>query len=308
MGRAKKVSAKKVYPPGSSPTPGSDNTIYTTQSVSNNDSSSTPGSGNIIPTTQSVTNNDSSSTPGTGIIISTTQSVTNNDSSSTPGTGIIISTTQSVTNNDSSSSPGSGIIIPTTQSLTNNDSSSTPGPSSSTMQSGVSSKRPRMYLTKNKKLLKKQKEKQEKKISFEKAVRDMHRGKFKSLRKCSSHHKVPLSTLYRLLTTGDEFKGSGRSLDCLSVEEEAEIIQHIKWRAMIGCGVDFGQLQSLIQESLLALKSANPDRKTGYEETGQLPNKDYVRRMVARNNLSLRRTAEISKGMIKVYFILKSLF
>ena len=78
MGRAKKVSAKKVYPPGSSPTPGSDNTIYTTQSVSNNDSSSTPGSGNIIPTTQSVTNNDSSSTPWSGIIVPTTQNVTNN--------------------------------------------------------------------------------------------------------------------------------------------------------------------------------------------------------------------------------------
>ena len=57
MGRAKKVSAKKVYPPGSSPTPGSGNTIYTTQSVSNNDSSSTPRSGIIVPTTQNVTNN-----------------------------------------------------------------------------------------------------------------------------------------------------------------------------------------------------------------------------------------------------------
>ena len=60
--------------------------------------------------------------------------------------------------------------------------------------------------------------------------------------------------------------------------------------------MDFGQLQSLVQESLLALKEANPDRQTGYEETGQLPNKDYVRRMVTRNNLSLRRTSEIFKG------------
>ena len=99
MGRAKKVSAKKVYPPGSSPAHGSDNSISTTQSVTNNGSSSTPGTGIIIPTTQSVTNNDSSSTPGSGIVIPTTQSVTNNDSSSTPWSGIIVPTTQNVTNN-----------------------------------------------------------------------------------------------------------------------------------------------------------------------------------------------------------------
>ena len=180
--------------------------------------------------------------------------------------------------------PGSSTTVPSTKNVTQ-------------------SNRPKQYLTKHRRMVKQTNDKQVRKIVFQKAVRDMHRGKFKSLRKCATHHKVPISTLYRLLTTGDEFQGSGRTLACLSLEEESAIIQHVKFRAQIGCGVDFGQLQLLIQESLLALKSANPDRKTGYESSGQLPNKDFVRRMVARNNLSLRRSAEISKGVIFLCFI-----
>ena len=171
-------------------------------------------------------------------------------------------------------------------------------------QNAPASNRPREYLTKFRKVIKKSKEKLKKKTVFDKAVADMHRGKFKSLRKCAAYHKVPLTTLHRLLCNGDQFQGSGKTLDCLSLEEEAVILRHVKWRAQIGCGVDFGQLQSLVQESLLALKAANPDRQTGYEETGQMPNKDYVRRMVARNNLSLRRTAEISKGYIINCFLI----
>ena len=57
------------------------------------------------------------------------------------------------------------------------------------------------------------------------------------------------------------------------------------------------QLQALIQEILLAVKTANPDRVTGYEKSGQMPNRQFVRRLVERNNISLRRTAEISKGI-----------
>ena len=75
-------------------------------------------------------------------------------------------------------------------------------------------------------------------------------------------------------------------------------MDHVKWRASTGCGVSPSQLQSLIQEVLLAVKKANPDRITGYEECGQLPSRYYVRRLVDRNNISLRRTAEISKGIL----------
>ena len=85
-----------------------------------------------------------------------------------------------------------------------------------------------------------------------------------------------------MLKNGDTFKGSGKSLRCLYYGEEMTIINEVKWRSKICCKVDFSQLESLVQESLLALKSANPDRQTGYEETGQRPERSFVRRMVER--------------------------
>ena len=43
----------------------------------------------------------------------------------------------------------------------------------------------------------------------------------------------------------------------------------------------------------------NPEKQTVFEKTGQLPNINFVRRLTERHNLSLRRTAEISKGKAK---------
>ena len=104
--------------------------------------------------------------------------------------------------------------------------------------------------------------------------------------------------LYPLQTAhyGTGFKGSGQYSIVLTLTEEADLLQHVKWRASIGCGVDWIQLQLLIQEVLLAVTTSNPERVTGYEKSGQLPNMSYVRRLSEKYNLSLRRTAEISKG------------
>ena len=52
----------------------------------------------------------------------------------------------------------------------------------------------------------------------------------------------------------------------------------------------------IIQELLIAVTAANPTRKTGYEDTGHLPNMSYVRRFADRNLLSMRTSSEISKG------------
>ena len=151
-------------------------------------------------------------------------------------------------------------------------------------------------MTKTKRIHQKIKLKSDKSAQYNKAVKDFERGKFKSLRLCADFHKLPRSTLHRLVCNGDKFQGSGPTLKCLTLEEEKVILSHVKWRSKIGCGVDFLQLQSLVQESLIAMKMANPDRITGYESTGQWPDRSFVRRMVERNNLSLRRTGEISKG------------
>ena len=136
----------------------------------------------------------------------------------------------------------------------------------------------------------------QKKSQAQKAVNAFHRGKFKSLRSCAKYYKVPKSTLYDLVTTGDELKGRGRKLRCMTPDEESKIVAHVKWRASVGCGLEWRQLQSIIQEVLLGVKAANPDRITGYENTGQLPNIDFCRRLALRHNLTLRRTSEITKG------------
>ena len=72
--------------------------------------------------------------------------------------------------------------------------------------------------------------------------------------------KVPKSTPYDLVTTGDELKGRGRKLRCMTPDEESKIVAHVKWRASVGCGLEWRQLQSIIQEILLGVRAANPDR------------------------------------------------
>ena len=73
-------------------------------------------------------------------------------------------------------------------------------------------------------------------------------------------------------------------------------MNHVKWRASVGCGLTWIGLQKLIQEILIGAKLSNPNRTTGYEEQGHMPNINMVRRLADRHNLTLRSTMEISKG------------
>ena len=160
----------------------------------------------------------------------------------------------------------------------------------------LTNRRPQQYKTKRSIIQMKRDKLDQKKRQAQKAVNAFHRGEFKSLRGCAKFYKIPKSTLYDLVTTGSEFQGPGRKLRCLTPDEESKIVSHVKWRASVGCGLEWRQLQSIIQEVLLGVKSANPDRITGYEDTAQLPNVDFCRRLALRHNLSLRRTSEITKG------------
>ena len=102
--------------------------------------------------------------------------------------------------------------------------------------------------------------------------------------------------LCRLVDSYDDFHGSGKSSSVLKPDEEELIINHVKWRASVGCGLTWRGLQKLIQEILIAAKVSNPARLTGYENQGQMPNIHMVRRLADRYNLTLRSTMEISKG------------
>ena len=46
----------------------------------------------------------------------------------------------------------------------------------------------------------------------------------------------------------------------------------------------------------MAVTTANPTRKSGYEDQSHMHNMSYVRRFAERNLLSLRTSSEISKG------------
>ena len=158
--------------------------------------------------------------------------------------------------------------------------------------------RPKTYMTKNNKMQKKKEDKVVKMTQCMKAVSAYKSGQFKSMRKCSNFYNICNSTLRNLIKKDVQYQGSGNKLSCLTQQEEISIVAHIKWRASIGCGMDWRQLEFLIQEVLLGVKESNPERTTGYESTGQMPNKDFVKRLAKRHNLSLRRTSEISKGKI----------
>ena len=75
-----------------------------------------------------------------------------------------------------------------------------------------------------------------------------------------------------------------------------KVVDHVKWRASIGHGLDWHMLRLLLQELFTALKLANPARVTGLEDVGQLPTLTWIRRFAERHNLVGRATMPISKG------------
>ena len=224
----------------------------------------------------------------------------------TPGTIADVPDSSSSSLEDSSSGPGTFVDVPDSSHSEDEETSSEPGTSCQELPSKdpVSRRgkkkpdRPKQCMTKHRKLVKKISDKNTKQSKYSKAIKNWEAGQFKSLRACARYYNLPFSTLHRLLDSSEDYKGSGRNSKCLTQEEEQKLMDHVRWRASTGCGVSPSQLQSLIQEVLLAVKKANPDRITGYEECGQLPSRYYVRRLVDRNNISLRRTAEISKCIL----------
>ena len=151
-------------------------------------------------------------------------------------------------------------------------------------------------MTKSRLKIEAEKAKQMKKQQYDKAKKSYIQGKFKSLNKCARFHKVNYSTLYRMFFNNEDFKGAGKKSSVLRQDEEAMIVNHVKWRASVGCGLTWLGLQKLIQEIFIGSKLANPTRVTGYEEQSQMPNIFMVRRLAERHSLTLRSTMEISKG------------
>ena len=301
-------SVQSLHSNGSNsiPSPGDTNFMAFSSGFSHSVQSSSAGGSDCNPVVVDTITMDSNPDSSSSAQSSSAAKV---NSTPSAGDNIIVASSasiQSAIDGESNPTPPTGdtiILVPTPEISSSSQSLSSESPFIEDASQSKKSNRPRFYMTKYRKIVEKKNSKMKKKHIYAKAKTDLEAGKFKSVRQCAAFYKLPSSTLHRLLLQSDDYQGSGRKSSCLSIEEEKVIIKHVKWRSQIGCGVDYSQLQSLVQKSLLALVSVNPSRKTGYESTGQRPNRFFIRRLVERHNISLRRTAEISKGKFKIILI-----
>ena len=132
------------------------------------------------------------------------------------------------------------------------------------------------------------------------AVHDYQSNPGMSINACAKRHKVNNHTLKKLLDSGETFKGSGRVLTVLHKEEEKKISDHIVQRLKLGYSLTFYELRYLIQEALIKLCQANPDRTSPWEN--HFPHDNFVHNFAERNNLVLRSTMELSKARSMLSF------
>ena len=156
-------------------------------------------------------------------------------------------------------------------------------------------KRPSRYKTKkvvreekNEKIVRVNQKLLEAKLVYEKGGISMY--------KIAKQLDIPYSTLQEYIQFGQSLAGKGRKSTVMCEDEEQKVIEFVTQRAELGCGVGWDQLRSIIQELLIRLCAANPNRSSSFEECGHLPNKSFVRRFADRHNLALLRTMELSKG------------
>ena len=143
----------------------------------------------------------------------------------------------------------------------------------------------------------KEKEKKNWRSGLQSAVLDWSNGKFLNVRKCAKFHGIKYMTLYGHLSYRQgQIEGRGRKLSVLTPEEEQRVVQHILYWAAIGYGESWKTVRRLLQQVLIEIKAANPQRVTGLEKQGQLPSTSWVSRFSQRHNLVLRKCSIISEG------------
>ena len=129
-------------------------------------------------------------------------------------------------------------------------------------------------------------------------------GRYKSRRQCAEAFGVPEATLRKASKIENYvFKGPGRKLEALTEEEERKIKDHVIERLKLGVGLDLYQVQDLIQELLMGVVDANPER---YVPWGDNPDSPYrppdkwVRRFLKRHNLKYRSSMHINDARARV--------
>ena len=141
-----------------------------------------------------------------------------------------------------------------------------------------------------------QKETEERSKQYEAALSDLQSNPGMSFYACSKKHKVDNKTLTKLYNTGQNFQGKGKVLTVFSKEEEKKICNHICQKLKLGYSLTFFELRFLIQEALIRICQANPERTSPWAEENHFPHGKFVYNFAERNNLVLRSTMELSKA------------
>lgn len=134
-----------------------------------------------------------------------------------------------------------------------------------------------------------------------KAREEVLSGNMTQVLACATYN-LPGSTLGDYIRNPNKkFQASRGSVSkVFTLEEEGLIIDFCEDRRKVGHGIDREELQLVLQEMLLRLKTKNPERITGYEKSGQLLPLQWVRRFVKRGGLRMRACMELTAGRAAV--------
>ena len=140
--------------------------------------------------------------------------------------------------------------------------------------------------------------------NVQEALAALEDGLFKSRRQCAEAFGIPESTLRRASKTEDfVFRGKGRRNEIMTTEEEEKVKDHIVQRLKLGVGLDLYQVQDLVQELLMGVVDANPERYVPWgdnEESPYRPPVAWVRRFLKRKNLKYRASMNINNARARV--------
>ena len=108
-------------------------------------------------------------------------------------------------------------------------------------------------------------------------------GQVGTVRIAAEYFNVNKHTLTQGLKRGHFRKIPGRVIKGFTNEEEKKMVKYIR---SLDFEVTMKQIRTAVQEALLDIAKNNPERKTGMEDTKQMPGYSWVRRFVARNRLN----------------------
>ena len=135
-----------------------------------------------------------------------------------------------------------------------------------------SSSKKRKRTSKMEKKEEKQKENKDRRKQYEVALQDYHSNPGMSFYGCAKKHKVNKTSLIKYAKSGESFKGrGGKCLTVLYKDEEKKICEHIIHLLKLGYSLTFFELRNLIQEALIKLCQANPDRTSPWVEENHFP-------------------------------------